>query len=150
MKKPKKHLKTLARLGSYLKKEAAKLEKIIARSGDSEDSSLVEGVVRRLGERRSIALSDLGLIDAADEATRKAVKSARTKKSSSKKPGKASAKKGTKTGAKTGTKTAPKKETKTPAKSSRKSGAKPARKAAAKKTAPARRRAAKAPPAAQM
>ncbi|MEN9708573.1 MAG: hypothetical protein RIQ68_981 [Pseudomonadota bacterium] len=132
MKKPKKHLKTLARLGAYLKKEATKLEKIIARSGESEGSALVDGILRRMTERRAVALADLGLVDAADEAARQAVKSARAKKASAKKSGKASVKKVTKK--------APKKA----AKPSRKPAAKPARKAAAKKAAPARRRVAKA------
>lgn len=142
MKKPKKQLKTLARLSTYLKKEGARLEKIIARSGEVDGSSLVEGVVRRLSERRVVALADLGLIDAADEAARKAAKSAQ-------KSGKAAAKKLAKK--------APKKAVQSPAKPStkspRKQAAKPARKAAAKKAAkkaaPARRRAVKPSPAAE-
>jgi hypothetical protein len=138
MKKPKKQLKTLARLSAYLKKEGTRLEKILARSGEVEGSSLVDGVVRRLSERRVVALADLGLIDAAEEAAHKAAKSAQ-------KSGKAAAKKAPKK--------APKKTAKSPAKAStkspRKAAAKPARKAAAKKAAPARRRAAKPTPAAE-
>lgn len=141
MKKPKKQLKTLARLSAYLKKEGARLEKIVARSGESEGSSLVDGVVRRLSERRAVALADLGLIDAADEAARKAVKSARAAKSSAQKSGKTAKKKAAKK--------APQKAAKAPAKAPRKAAAKPARKAAAKKAAPARRRVAKAAPAAE-
>lgn len=137
MKKPKKHLKTIARLRSYLKKESVKLEKIIARSGEIEDSSLVDGIIRRLADRRTAALSDLGLIDAADEAARKAVKSGRAEKASARKSRKASAKK------------AAKKAPKKVAQSSRKIVKTPARKAAAKKTVPARRRAVKANPPAE-
>jgi hypothetical protein len=141
MKKPKKQLKTLSRLSAYLKKEGSRLEKLVARSGEGSDSSLVDGVVRRLAERRAVALADLGLIDAADEAARKASKLAHAAKSSAKKSGKAASKKAAKK--------APKKPAKAPAKSSRKATAKPARKAAAKKAAPARRRAVKATPAAE-
>jgi len=140
MKKPKKQLKTLSRLSAYLKKEGSRLEKLIARSGEGSDSSLVDGVVRRLAERRAVALADLGLIEAADEAARKAAKLAQAEKSSAKKSGKAASKKAAKK--------VPK-PAKAPAKSSRKATAKPARKAAAKKAAPARRRAVKATPAAE-
>ena len=138
MKKPKKQLKTLARLSAYLKKEGTRLEKILARSGEVEGSSLVDGVVRRLSERCVVALADLGLIDAAEEAAHKAAKSAQ-------KSGKAAAKKAPK---KTSKKTA-KSPAKASTKSPRKAAAKPARKAAAKKAAPARRRAAKPTPAAE-
>jgi hypothetical protein len=141
MKKPKKQLKTLSRLSAYLKKEGSRLEKLVARSGEGSDSSLVDGVVRRLAERRAVALADLGLIEAADEAARKAAKLAQAEKSSAKKSGKAASKKAAKK--------APKKPAKAPAKASRKATAKPARKAAAKKAAPARRRAVKATPAAE-
>ncbi len=136
MQKPKKQLKTLARLGAYLKKEGGRLEKILARSGDIEGSSLVDGVVRRLSDRRAVALADLGLIDAAEGAARKAAKSG-------------SAKKSKKAATKKSAKKAPKKPAKTPAKSSRKPATKPARKAAAKKSAPARRRSVKATPVAE-
>ena len=88
MKKPKKHLKSLARLNAYLKKEGSRLEKLIARISDIEDSALIKGVVAHLSERREIALVDLGLVDAASEAMRKASKvskAARAKKASAKK-----------------------------------------------------------------
>ncbi len=142
MKKPKKQLKTLARLSAYLKKEGTRLEKILARSGEVEGSSLVDGVVRRLSERRVVTLADLGLIDAAEEAARKAAKSAQ-------KSGKASAKKAPKKAPKKTAKSPAKASTKVSTKSPRKAAAKPARKAAAKKAAPARRRAAKTTPAAE-
>jgi hypothetical protein len=92
MKKSKKHL---SRLSAYLKKEAVRLEKLISRTPDMENSALVKGIVGRLSARREIALADLGLVDAAEETMRKAPKAPKSKKDSGKKsPKKVSKKNG--------------------------------------------------------
>jgi hypothetical protein len=90
MKKSKKHL---SRLGAYLKKEGSRLEKLISRTSQTDESVLVKGILARLSARREIAIADLGLVNAAEEAIRKAAK---TKKASSKKAAKPAAKKGVK------------------------------------------------------
>ena len=109
MKKSKKHL---SRLSAYLKKEAARLEKLISRVSDVEDSVLIKGVVSHLVARREVALSDLGLVAAAEDAMRKASKSARSKKAAAKKV----LKKGAKTRAKAPRKAAPNPKKKAPRK----------------------------------
>lgn len=90
MKKSKKHL---SRLSAYLKKEGSRLEKLISRTPDNGNSTLVESVVGRLSARREIALADLGLVEAAEEAMRKASKAAKSKKASGKKAPKEPSKK---------------------------------------------------------
>lgn len=82
MKKSKKHL---SRLSAYLKKEGSRLEKLISRTANKEDSALVDGVVERLSLRREVALADLGLVKAAEAAMRKESKVPKSKKASSKK-----------------------------------------------------------------
>jgi hypothetical protein len=73
-------LKSLARLSTYLKIEGSRLEKLIACMSDIEESALIKGIVAHLSERRETALVDLGLVDAASEAMRKASKAVRSKK----------------------------------------------------------------------
>ncbi len=116
MKKSRKHLKDLARLTSYLKKEGARLEKLISRSASSEASPLVADVLHRLSARHDVALTDLGLVSAAEAAARTSAKAEKSAPKASKKPAKKPAKKA-------GKAPAAKKATKP-------------RKAAAKKTAP--------------
>ena len=84
MKKSKKHLKDLARLASYLKKEAARLEKIASRAAQSEASPLIAEVLQRLALRRDIAMNDLGLVSAAEAAVRKADKANKAPKKTAK------------------------------------------------------------------
>ena len=119
MKKSKKHL---SRLSAYLKKEGSRLEKLIARMSDAEVSPLIKSVVSHLVARREVALADLGLVDAASEAMRKASKAARPKKTSAKKVPKAG-----------------RVSAKAPRKSARKSAPKASAKAALAKAAPAKR-----------
>ncbi len=115
MKKSKKHLKDLARLASYLKKEAARLEKIASRAAQSEASPLIAEVLQRLALRRDVAMNDLGLVSAAEAAVRKADKA-------NKAPNKTAKPAKTRTAKATAKKAAPAKKA-------------PAKKAVAKKTA---------------
>jgi hypothetical protein len=93
MKKPKKLLKDLGRLGAYLKKESTKIEKILSRSMEKDGSPLLIEIIQRLAARREAAMTDLGLVSAAQEAASKGVKVVRPKKpakKANKKPAKTS------------------------------------------------------------
>lgn len=80
MKKSKKLKKDLSRLASYLKKETARLEKLMAHAIDSDISTA--DVWRRLQDRQRAALADLDAIRAS-EATAKAQEKTAAKKSAS-------------------------------------------------------------------